>query len=146
MANDTYAGPIDYALFVLPGEADAGPALQTLFQTVESGAIELLDLEVLGANNGGPAIRESLTTVHHDLNVDLSIFDGVETDILDEEDLELIGADLKAGEYALVVVYEDRSLAKVAELIALQGGAALASGGVNIEALEAVLDLEEEPS
>ena len=61
VASLTFAGPIGYAAFVLPRDADAAPALQGLLDRIDAGTIELLDLEILALGaHGAAGLRERL--------------------------------------------------------------------------------------
>lgn len=139
MATHAFAGPIDYAAFVLPRGADADPILRSLLDRVDSGAIELLDLEVLAAGEGGVAERQPLQVLRHDGGFDLSEFEGAESGLLDEDDLRALGAELGPEELALVIVYEDRSLAPLAARVVEAGGRELWSGGVDPADLDPAL-------
>lgn len=72
--------------------------------------------------------------------IDLAAYDGVESGILEADDLAGIAAELQSGQIALVIVYEDRSLAIAAEKWSAAGGIELFSGGVDLEDLEHALE------
>ena len=72
--------------------------------------------------------------------MDLSVFDGVMSGILDDEDVAAIANALPQGEFALAIVYEDRSLAAAAGAWSAVGGAELFSGGVDIDDLEHAIE------
>ena len=117
-----------------------------LIDQVDAGAIELLDLEILG-NDGGVVSRLPISALQADEGFDLAVLDGAESDILDADDLAAIGDALAPGHLAIAVVYEDRSLAGVATAWGVAGGTQLWSGGVDVEALEqslAVADVKED--
>ena len=63
--------------------------------------------------------------------------------LLDDEDLTDIATELGASRYALVIVYEDRSLAPAAEAFALAGGLELFSGAMDIADLQTVVEKED---
>ncbi len=144
MATEEFSGPIDYAVFVAPHDADIGAALQVILERVASGTLELLDLEVVGRGADGSAERRTLAAFPKHSEQDLAVFEGAESRLLDDEDLAAIAESLGDGELAIVVVYEDRSLAAVASALAAQGGAALWSGGITIEELAAAVDEDPE--
>lgn len=131
-----FAGPISYLVFVLPHDADCSPVLEVLLERADSGAIELLDLEVLARGTGGEVERQPLDLVRHDGDFDLSAFEGSESDLLDQDDLRSVGAELAADEFALVIVYADRSLSAVAARVSEAGGRELWAGGVDLGDLD----------
>lgn len=137
MATATYSGPVDYAVFAVPYDAPLSEALHTLLARIDLGAIELLDLEVVERGSDGEAVRKPLSTLNTEGfatvdSFDLSIFENVDSEALDAEDLALIVAELPNEHRAIVVVYEDRSLASFADRIAAAGGQLLWSGGIDL--------------
>lgn len=143
MATETYSGPVDYAVFVVPRDADITSALRVLLDRVDSGAIEILDLEVIGADPSGEAVRQLFGVLDHGEDFDFDVYEGVESGILDDDDLAAIAAELTGDELAIAVVYEDRGLAVVAEHVATSGGRLLWSGGVGVADLEQALQATE---
>lgn len=136
MATPTYSGPVDYAVFTAPRDALLGDALRLLLAQVDSGAIVLLDLEVIELDASGAPARIPLTSLGWSGDFDLSVFDGAESDVLDPDDLAQIAGELTAENRAIAVVYEDRSLSQVADEVARRGGALLWSGGIDLAELE----------
>lgn len=122
MTSTTYTGPLSFAVFAVPSDGSIADALQELQTLRRRGAIEVLDVELLTRGPGGAAGREAFE--------DLSIA-ATETDLLDDEDLAVVAAELVEGERALVVLYEDRSLASVAALLAAGGGREVWVGGID---------------
>lgn len=138
MATETFAGPVDFLVFAFPVGADIAEGLSAVLDRVDAGFIELLDLQVIGRDGGGAPVPLSLTDVQP--AADLTVFDGVRSDILDQQDLTEIAAALEPGQFAIAIVYEDRSLAAAAAAWAGAGGQELLSGGVDIADLERALD------
>ncbi len=135
MATPEYSGPVDYAVVVVPRAARVGAGLALLLQRVDAGAIELLDLEIV--DRGGD--RLPLSALSGVDGVDLSAFEGAESDVLGDDDLAAIAAELGEDELAIAVVYEDRSLAGVVQALAAEGGSLLWSGGIDVADLESAL-------
>lgn len=109
MATDLYAGPVNHVAFVLPRDADIASVAQALAASVASEAVEVLDLEVVALDADGVAARVCAAD-----DPRLGEFDTALTELLDAEDIAALGAELTAGDYGVVVVYEDRGLAPVA--------------------------------
>lgn len=136
MTAATFVAPIDFAVFVLPRSADATTGLSTLLTLADQGVIDLLDLEVVvaGATGGGE---------HLDLGAagleGLEPFLGADSGLLHEDDIAEIASDLTAEELAVVVVYQDYSLAPVAKAFADQGGRLHLVGGLDLSDLDAEL-------
>ncbi len=140
MATLTYSGPVDYAVFAVPRNAQLGAALRTLLARIELGAIELLDLEVIERDADGSPVRRPVAALEAGGDFDVSVFDGAESAVLDDEDLALIAAELGADDRAIVVVYEDRSLAEVAAQVTSAGGQLLWAGGIDVADLAKVVE------
>lgn len=136
MATEQFAGPIDFLVFAFDEHADLGAGLVAVLDRVQEGTIEILDIELVARGEGATAVRRTFAELDGVSGIDLSIFDGVESGILDDDDLTGVAKELQAGQIALVLVYEDRSLAAAAEAWATVGGVELFSGGVDIDELE----------
>lgn len=91
----------------------------------------VIDLELVGRDDGGRAVKLALSDIHEDL----SAFDGADSAILDADDLAQIAGSLEPGHVALALVYEDRALAAAATQWAGAGGTELYSGGIAIDDL-----------
>ncbi|MBK8462148.1 MAG: hypothetical protein IPL36_03635 [Nigerium sp.] len=139
MATDLYAGPVNHVAFVLPRDADIASVAQALAASVASEAVEVLDLEVVALDADGVAARVCAAD-----DPRLGEFDTALTELLDAEDIAALGAELTAGDYGVVVVYEDRGLAPVAARVHQIGGRELWSGGVALDDLAAALADEQE--
>lgn len=137
MADDTFAGPVDFVVFAFPDGAPVGPGLRAVLERVDAGLIEILDLECVGRDASGAAVPIALA----DLNdSDLSAFEGAYSGILEAEDLAEIAGALEPGSFAIAIVYEDRALAQAATVWARAGGIELLSGGVDIDDLARIVE------
>lgn len=141
MATSFYSGPLSYAVFAFHSSQSVHDGLTRLLELADSGIIEILDLEVVGPR--GPSYRRDLSAVITSESPIVAEFTGAESGILDDDDRESIAALLDDDENALVVVYEDRTLAAFAHALAADGGRELFIGGVDIAELDQQLDAEE---
>lgn len=139
MATDQFSGPVDYLVFAFDEGADLGEGLRALLERDEQGMVEILDIELIDRDGGGAPVKRPFSDLSGTTGLDLSVFDGAESGILDSDDLEAIASELRDGQFALAVVYEDRSLAAAAEAWAGVGAAEMFSGGVDIADLERAL-------
>lgn len=136
MTTTSSVGPVDFAVFVLPETSDPAAGFAALLQLVDDGRIDLLDLEVVDA--AGTHLELSA-----DLLGGLAPFVGADSGLLDADDLAQVAAELHDGEVAVVVVYQDLALDRVAEAF-VSGGAELHSvGGIDIASLDARLQGKE---
>lgn len=127
MTSTTYTGPLSYAVFAVTADAALDAAFAELRSLQHRHAIEVLDVELLSRGEEGGVHRESF---------DDAVIAATETDLLDDEDLALVTAELRDGERALVVLYEDRSLATVADLLVGSGAREIWVGGLDVDALD----------
>src|SRR6218665_2049150 len=127
MTRSNYVGPLSFAVFVVPADDALAAAIDELRMLQRGHTIEVLDLELLALADDGAVHREAFGD---------DAAAAAETDLLDDDDLAAIGRDLAPGDRALVVVYEDRSLAPLAERIAGLGGRETWSGGIDAADLD----------
>lgn len=140
MATEQFAGPVDYLVFAFDEHADLGPGLSAVLDRVAQGIVEILDIELIGRDETGAPVKRVLADLDGVTGIDLAAFDGVESAILDDDDLTGIAAELQTGQIAFAVVYEDRSLAAAAGAWSTAGGVELFSGGVDIAELDRTLN------
>ena len=140
MASEEFSGPVDYLVFAFDQGADIGLGLQALLDRVDQGIIEVLDIELISKNNASHPSKNQFADLLDVTGFDLDLLEGVYSGILDAEDLDTIVADLEEGQFAVAIVYEDRSLATAAAAWVLAGGAEVLSGGVAIADLERALE------
>lgn len=141
MATPQFAGPVDYVVFAFDRGSDLSEGLNALLRQVNDSVIEILDLELITRDPAtGRAAKGTLAALAAPSDLDLAVFDGADSGILDEEDLETIAADLGDDQFALAICYEDRSLAAAAAAWTRSGGVELLAGGIAIEDLQHALD------
>ncbi|MBN9187258.1 DUF6325 family protein [Microbacterium sp.] len=139
MADEAFAGPVDYLVFAFPEGAAISTGLHAVLERVDAGVLEILDLELIGRDAEGAPVRLSLADLDDIDASDLAVFDGVTSGILDADDRAAIADGLEDGQFAVALVYEDRSLASAAAAWTSAGGSELFSGGVAIDDLEDAL-------
>lgn len=141
MATESFFGPVDYLVFAFDQGADLSAGLTALLDQVSLGTVEILDIELITQDETtGAAVAQTLSSSDVAGDIDLSAFEGVDSSILNTEDLATVAADLGDGQFALVVIYEDRSLAAVARAWSRVGGIELLAGGISLTDLENALD------
>lgn len=132
-------GPIDYLVVEFPGNRMTGEGWPLLVDLVDRGIIRLLDLAFIRKDADGSVTALSL----HDLGeqgVDLSIFEGVSSGLLGDDDLaeaaNAIEPDCSAG----VMVYENAWAAPFADALRRGGGQLVAFGRSPVQAILAALE------
>ncbi|CAN7170663.1 DUF6325 family protein [Microbacterium sp. LjRoot45] len=145
MATSTFAGPVDYAVFAIPLGAPLSTGLSAVAAAVAAGTIELLDIAAVALDPAGRPITVHLDDLQEPGGIDMQLFQAARSDLLDAEDLHDIAVELARDQFALVIVYEDRSLAVAAHAFARIGGVEIFSGGVDIADLHRAVGGEEVP-
>ena len=125
-----------------PGGAVGAEGFRELLALVERKAIRVLDLEFVRLVDGGVRTVEPVSFGIVD-GLDMSVFDGASSGILDEEDLASLGSRLTAGSVAAVLVYEELSMLQVLARWESAGANLLAEGPVDARELLSALDATE---
>lgn len=141
-AHDDRLGPVDYLVVRLP-KTPTTAGFTALLGAIDAGQIRLLDLEILRREDAGTLLVETAAWGAQ-VGVDLSEFDGATSQLLDDEDREILAAQLAVGESALVIVYEPLVIDPVVAAFVAAGGAVLDEGPIDDAPLLAALDTPEE--
>lgn len=139
--HDLDVGPIDYLAVEFPGAKLTGEALAALVDLTERGIIRVLDLRVAIVTEDG-FTAAALTDLDGDGQLDLAVFSGVESGLLDDDDLAESASLVGAGDAVALLVYENTWAGPFVSALRRQGADVVASGRIPakdvIEALEAL--------
>jgi hypothetical protein len=136
-------GPIDYLVVEFPGSRMTGEGLPLLVDLVDRGIIRVLDLVFVKKELDGSVKGMAIADLDHDGTLDLAVFEGASSGLLDQDDLDEAGAVLEPGSSAGLLVYENRWAAPFAAALRRGGGQLVASGRIPVQALLAALDATE---
>jgi hypothetical protein len=136
-------GPIDYLVVEFPGSRMTGKGLPMLVDLVDRGIIRIIDLVFVKKELDGSVRGMAIADLDKDGQLDLAVFEGASSGLLDEDDLDEAGGALEPGSSAGVLVYENRWAAPLAREIRRGGGQLVASGRIPVQALLAALDAAE---
>ncbi|MEV6677637.1 DUF6325 family protein [Streptomyces erythrochromogenes] len=135
-------GPVDYLIVEFPGNKMTGEGFPLLVDLVDRGIIRILDLVFVRKDADGSVVALELKDAGGG-EMDLSVFDGVASGLLGQDDIDEAGAALEAGSSAGILVYENVWAAPFARALR-RGGAQLVAGGrIPVQALLASLDAME---
>jgi hypothetical protein len=138
--DDEILGPIDYLAVEWPGGHVTGEGFELLLDLVNRDIVRVLDLEFIAKAADGTVRKVALADIVHGGDVDVAMWDGASSGLLDRSDLDTVAAAIEPGSLAGVLVYEN--LWAVPLMTALDRSTArmVGSGRVVVEDLLTALD------
>jgi hypothetical protein len=97
-------GPIDYVVVEFPGSRMTGEGLPLLVDLVDRGIIRILDLVFVKKELDGSVRGLAIADLDKDGTLDLAVFEGASSGLLDREDLDEAGGVLQPGSSAGLLV------------------------------------------
>src|SRR5262245_45538510 len=109
MADDAdVMGPISYLIVEFPGSKMTGEGFAALVDLVEQGLIRILDLVFIKREEDGSTTTLALHDLDRDSQLDLAVFEGASSGLLDSGDVVDAGSVITPGSSAGVLVFENR--------------------------------------
>ena len=137
---DQDVGPIDYLALEFPQARITGEGMEALLDLVDRGIIRILDLRFAVRGEDGSITAVALADLDHDGKLDLAVFQGVESGLLDDDDLAE-AANLVAPATAVgLLVYENTWAGPFVTAMRNAGAEVMASGRIPADAVIAALD------
>jgi hypothetical protein len=136
-------GPVDYLVLEFPGNKMTGEGLPILLDLAERDIIRILDLVFVSRDEDGTVAGLALTDLDGDGELDLAVFEGAGSGLLDEEDIAEAAGVIEPGSSAGILVYENRWAAPLAVALRKSGAQMVANGRIPIQALLASLEAAE---
>ncbi|MGA4977602.1 DUF6325 family protein [Streptomyces cinereoruber] len=136
-------GPVDYLVLEFPGNRMTGEGLSRLLDLVDRHIIRVLDLSFVRKDADGTVTALQIADLDGDGELDLAVFDGASSGLLDEDDLREAAAALRPDSSAGVVVYENLWAAPLAAALRRNGARVVAGGRISPEDLLASLEAAE---
>jgi hypothetical protein len=134
-------GPIDYLVVEFPGNKMTGDGLRELVDLADRGVIRILDLVFVRKDLDGSVAGLAVADLDGDGELDLAVFEGSSSGLLDEDDIAEASRVLEPGCSAGVLLYENRWAAPFVAALRRGGAQLVASGRIPaddfIEALDA---------
>ncbi|MGW9436882.1 DUF6325 family protein [Streptomyces sp. NPDC055607] len=135
--------PVDYLVLEFPGNRMTGEGLSPLLDLVDRHVIRVLDLSFVRKDTDGSVTALEIADLDGDGALDLAVFDGASSGLLDEDDLREAATVLEPGSSAGVIVYENLWAAPLAAALRRGGARMVAGGRIPAEDLLASLDAAE---
>jgi len=135
-------GPISYLIAEFPGNKMTGEGFPALIDLVDRGLIRILDLEFVTCREDGSVAALSLQELDSG-EVDLTVFEGVSSGILDQSDFDDAARALKPGSSAGILIFENRWATTFVDALRRGGAELVAAGYIPLADIDASLDATE---
>ncbi|WP_328308217.1 DUF6325 family protein [Actinomycetospora sp. NBC_00405] len=135
-------GPIDFIMMEFDGDRMTGESLPLLVDLVDRGIIRVLDL-VFVRKTGGVVSTLTIAEIDAEEGLDLTVFEGAWSGLVDQDDIVEAGQVLAEGRVAVLVVYENSWAAPLVGALRRSGAEVVAGGRITVDALLGALDATE---
>ena len=136
----TEMGPIDYLVMEFAGDRMTGESLPLLVDLVARDVIRILDLVFVRKASDGSVVSMTTAEMERDDDLDLTVFDGAGSGLVDDADIAEAGRVLEAGRVAVIVVYENSWASPLIGALRRSGAQVVAGGRITVETLLGALD------
>jgi hypothetical protein len=133
-------GPIDYLTLEFPQAKLTGEGLTALIDLVDRGMITILDLKFLKREDDGSFSAMEITDFDGDGVLDLAVFEGVGSGLLDDDDVSQAASVIAPGSAAGLLVYENTWARPFVSAMRRAGAEVVASGRIPADDVLAMLD------
>src|SRR5262249_11421629 len=137
--TDEALGPISYLVVEFPGNKMTGEGFPVLVDLVDRGLIRILDLVFVTLAADGSIRNIELSDLDRG-QMDLSVFEGASSGLLDDSDLADAAAVIDPGSSAAILIFENRWATPFTQALRRGGAELVAAGYVPQDALLASLD------
>ncbi len=133
-------GPIQMIAMAFPGSKFTGDIRPRIAELVDQGIVNIVDTILIRKDADGTVDFLELQEITDDPDVTaLSDFIAIGLDLVSDEDIEELAADLQPGSTAIVLVFEHTWMRPVRDAMAAAGGVLLADIHVPAEVVDEVL-------
>ena len=140
MADEEALGPISYLIVQFPGNKMTGEGFPILVDLVDRGLIRILDLVFVTRNEDGSISSLELSDLDGDGEMDLTVFEGVSSGMLDDSDLSDAADVIDKGSSAAILIFENRWATDFVQALRRGEAQLVAAGYIPQDALIASLD------
>jgi len=140
---DEPLGPISYLIVEFPGDKMTGEGLPILVDLVDRGLIRILDLQFVSRGTDGSIAAIELTDLDGDGELDLMMFEGVASGLLDESDFADAADAIEPGSSAAILIFENRWATGFVQALRRGEAQLVAAGYIPQDAILASLEATE---
>ena len=138
--QDVALGPIDYLALEFPEARMNGEGLAAIIDLVDRGLIRILDLRAVKREVDDTFTEIEIADFDSDGTLDLAIFQGVSSGLLDEDDLSQAASLIEPGKVVALLVWENSWAAPFVAAMRRVGADVIASGRIPADDVIAMLD------
>jgi Family of unknown function (DUF6325) len=136
-------GPISYLIVEFPGNRMTGEGLPILVELVDQGLIRILDLLFVTRDDDGSLRAVELRDLDSDGQLDVTLFEGATSGLLDDSDLADAASVIEPGSSAGILLFENRWARSFTQALRRGGAELVAAGYVPLDDVAASLDAAE---
>ena len=107
---------------------------------MERGIVRVLDLEFIAKSADGSVRKVALGDVEHGGDVDVTMWDGASSGLLDQSDIDEVAAVIEPGSLAGILVYENLWAVPLMSALDRSTARMVGSGRIVVEDLLTALD------
>jgi Family of unknown function (DUF6325) len=133
-------GPIDYLAVEFSGGRITGEDASLLLDAVDRGVVRVLDLEFVAKGEDGSVSSVALDELQNPEGLDMDVWRGAFSGLLDESDFGEIGSRLQPGSIAAIVIYENLWTITLDSVLHQHGARLIGDGRIAPEELLAALE------
>jgi hypothetical protein len=133
-------GPIDFLALELPGARMTGEGMSIIVDLVERGIVRVLDMRAVVKAEDGTITAVAITDLDGDGVLDLAIFEGAASDLLDEDDITEAASLIEPGNAVALLVYENTWAGPFVSAMRRAGATVIASARIPGDEVVARLD------
>jgi uncharacterized membrane protein len=138
--DDEAIGPVSYLIVEFQREKMTGEGLSNLVDLVEQGLITILDLLFVTRDEDGALTAIEVTDLDGDGTLDLAVFEGASSGLIDESDMAEAASAIAPGSAAAILLFENRWARNFTQALRRGGAEVVAAGYVPLDALAETLD------
>ncbi len=138
--DDDVLGPINYLAVEFPAGRMTGEGFDLLFDLVKRNVVRVLDLEFVAKAADGTVRKVPLHAVEHGSDIDVTMWEGASSALLDQSDVDEVASAIGPGSLAGILVYENVWAAPLMAAMARTGAFLIGQGPIVVDDLVTALD------
>ncbi len=141
--DDVELGPISYLVVEFPGAKLTGKGMEELLRLTDQGLVRVLDLVFLMKSADGTVTVAEIADLDHDGTLDLAVFQGASSDLLDEDDIAEAGQAVEPNNAAAVLLFSNTWAIPFVQGLRSSGAQLVAAGYIPMDHVAEALDVQE---